>query len=86
MARRRRALSPSVLIRRRAISRGIFGSDPFWRVVAVIIFARRFMKRIMGRNEEYLGTETLTAGQRVQIEAIAPPTRGDRRGARRRTA
>ena len=85
MARRRRALSPVLLIRSRAISRGIFGSDPFWRAVAIIIFGRRLLKRIAGKNEEYLGTERLTAGQLVQIEAIAPPARRDRRGARRRT-
>jgi hypothetical protein len=33
-----------------------------------------------------LGTEKLEAGQFVRIEAIAPPSRRERRGARRRTA
>ena len=86
MASRRRALSPSVVIRSRAVSRGILGSSPFWRAVAVVVFGRRLLKRLIGKNVEYLGTERLTAGQRVQIEAIAPPGRRDRRGARRRSA
>jgi hypothetical protein len=86
MAIRRRALSPSMLVRSRAISRGIFGPSRFWRVVAVVMFGRRFLKRLFGKNADYLATEELTAGQLVQIEAIAPQSRRDRRGARRRGA
>ena len=84
MASRRRALSPSTLVRTRAIHRGILGSSPLWRAVAVVIFGRRLLKRLMGKNAEHLGTEKLRAGQEVQIEAIAPPpTRRQRRRARR---
>lgn len=86
MATRRRALSPSALIRSRAIHRGILGSSPLWRAVALVVFGRRFLKRFLGRNAEDLGTEKLEAGQFVRIEAIAPPTRRERRGAHRRTA
>jgi hypothetical protein len=86
MATRRRALSPSALIRTRAIHRGILGSSPLWRAIALVVFSRRFLKRILGKNPENLGTETLKAGQFVCVEAIAPPSRRDRRGARRRTA
>ena len=86
MATRRRALSPSALIRSRAIHRGILGSSPLWRAVAVVVFGRRFLKRFLGKNAEELGTEKLEAGQFVRIEAIAPPTRRERRGAHRRTA
>jgi hypothetical protein len=86
MATRRRALSPSALIRSRAIHKGILGSSPLWRAVAVVVFGRRFLKRFLGKNAEDLGTEKLEAGQFVRIEAIAPPTRRERRGAHRRTA
>ena len=86
MATRRRALSLSALIRSRALQRGILGSSPLWRAVAIVIFGRRFLKRIFGKTPEDLGTEKLTAGQLVQIEAIAPPTRQERREARRRRA
>jgi hypothetical protein len=87
MASRRRALSLFALIRSRAIYRGILGSSPLWRAVALVIFGRRLLKRLMGKNVEYLGTEKLQAGQEVQIEAIAPPpTRRQRRRARRRRA
>ena len=45
-----RALSPSVLIRRRALQRGVFGSSPMWRAVAVVVFGRRFLKRVFGKT------------------------------------
>ena len=86
MAIRRRALSPSVLIRRRALQRGVFGSSPLWRAVAVVVFGGQFLKRVFSKHPEYLGTERLKAGQLLQIEAIAPPTRRERREARRRNA
>ena len=86
MARRRRALSLSALIRSRALQRGIFGSSPLWRAIAIVVYGRRFLKRIFGKTPEDLGTEKLTAGQLVQVAAIAPPTRQERREARRRRA
>ena len=86
MATRRRALSPSVLIRRRALQKGVFGSSALWRAVAVVVFGSRFLKRVFGKHPDYLGTETLKAGQFLQITAIAPPTRRERREARRRGA
>ena len=86
MPTRRRALSPSVLIRRRALQRGVFGSSQLWRAVAVVLFGGRFLKKVFGKNPDYLGTEKLRAGQLLQIEAIAPPTRRERREARRRSA
>ena len=86
MILRLRALLLSALIRRRALRRSVFGSSPFWRAVTVVMYGRRFLKLIFGKNPEYLGTERLQAGQLLQIEAIAPRGRRGRRGARRRTA
>jgi len=89
MARRRRALSLSALIRSRALQRGILGSSPLWRAVAVVVFGRRLLKRIFGKTPENLGTEKLEPGQAVHIAAIAPPSQPERRGrreARRRIA
>ena len=85
----RRALSLSALIRTRAIQRGILGTSPMWRAIALLLFGRRFLKRILGKRPEHLSTEKLVAGQSVQIAAIPPPSRDERRGcrgARRRTA
>ncbi len=86
MATRRRALSLSALIRTRAIQRGIFGSSPMWRAIAVVMFGTRFLRKVFGKHPDHLGVEKLKAGQFVRIEAIAPIGRRERRGARRRTA
>jgi hypothetical protein len=86
MASNRRVLSLSRLIRARAIQRGILGSSAFWRAVAVAWFGGRFLKKVLGKNPDYLGTEKLTAGQLVQIEAITPHGRRPRHGVRRRSA
>jgi hypothetical protein len=82
MAARRRALSPAVLIRTRALHRGILGPSRWWRAVAMVVFGRQLLKRFLGKSAEDLGTEKLVAGQRVEIEAIAPPGRHERRGVR----
>jgi hypothetical protein len=81
---RRRALSPAALIRSRAIQRGILGADRGWRILAIVIFGRRFLKRAFGRNPELLATEELKPGHLLQIETIPPPRRRERRRARRR--
>jgi hypothetical protein len=86
MANRRRALSPSTLIRSRALQRGILGPSRLWRAVAIVVFGRRFLKRMFGKNADNLGTEKLEPGQFVLIEAIAPSNRRERRGAGRRGA
>ena len=86
MANRRRALSLSRIVRTRAIHRGILGSSPLWRAIAIAMFGRRLLKRLVGKNAENLGTETLRAGQMVQIEAIDPAGPRGRRASRRRRA
>ena len=72
----------SRLIRARAIQRGILGSSPLWRAIALILFGSRFLKRVFGKHPEYLGTEKLEPGQFVRVEAIPPPTKHERRGRR----
>ena len=81
--RRRPALS--VVIQRRALQRGVFGSSSFWRAIAVVVFGRRLLKKLFGKNPDYLGTERLEAGQLVQIEALAPISPRPRHGVRRRS-
>jgi hypothetical protein len=86
MILRIRALLLSALFRRRALKQSIFGSSRVWRAVAVVVYGGRFLRRAFGKSPEDLGTEKLRAGQLLQIEAIAPPPRRQRREARRRSA
>jgi hypothetical protein len=80
---RSRLLSPSRLIRRAALYKGLFGGSKGWLAVGAVIWGRGFAKKAFGRNEEVVATEVLKAGQFVRLESLAPPTRKQRKAARR---
>jgi len=78
------AYRPSVVIRSKALRRGVFGPSTMWKVIAALVFGRSTLKKIFGRNEEVLEVAKLKGGGRVmQIETIKAPTRRERRRAAR---
>ena len=74
-------LSPSVFLRQGAIYKGFLGGSRGWTVLGVALFGGRFVKRMLGRNEEVVAVEKLQPGQFVRIEAIPMKTKADRRAA-----
>lgn len=78
-----RLLRPSVLLRRNALYRGVFGGSRGWLAVGAVIWGRGLVKRALGKQEEVLAVEKLKAGQGIRIDAIKPDTRHQRRAARR---
>lgn len=82
-ARRPRLLSPTAFLRRNAVYKGLLGGRRGWLAVGALVWLPRVMKRLFGRTEEVVTTEKLVAGEFVRLEAIRPPTRRDRRAARR---
>jgi hypothetical protein len=83
MARRPRLLSPTVLLRRNALHKGLFGGSRGWLAVGAALWAPRVVKRVLGRNEEVVTIEKLKPGQFVRVDAVRPPTRRERKSARR---
>ena len=83
MARKSSLLSPTAFLRRSALYKGVFGGQRGWMVVGAILWGPKLMKRFLGKNEEVLATEKLVAGQFVRLEAIKPPTRRQRKAAKR---
>ena len=83
MVRRPSALSPFTALRRNALYKGLFGGSRGWMAVGALVWAPRLLKRVLGRNEQVVATELLEPGQVLRLEAIAPPTRRERRAARR---
>ncbi|MDO8390151.1 MAG: hypothetical protein Q7V57_06655 [Actinomycetota bacterium] len=83
MATKRSLLSPTVLLRRNALYKGVFGGSRGWMVVGAVVWGPRLLKRFAGRQERVLTTEKLVAGQTLQITALRPPTRQQRRAAAR---
>ncbi len=76
-------LSPTALLRRNAFHRGLLGGHRGWMVVGAMLWAPRVAKRMFGRNEEIIAVEKLTPGQFVRIEALATPSRREKKLARK---
>ena len=74
------AYRPSVVIRSKALRKGVFGPSIMWKVIAGIVFGRSTLRKVFGRNEEVLEVATLKGGGRlIQVETFEAPTRRQRR-------
>lgn len=82
-ARRSSLLSPTALLRRNALYRGALGGNRSWMLVGAVLWGPKVIKRIFGKHEQVLTIERLVPGEAVRIEAIRPPTRRERKAARR---
>ncbi|MEQ1872377.1 MAG: hypothetical protein ABL953_01515 [Ilumatobacteraceae bacterium] len=51
--------------------------------VGVLVWMPRVLKRLSGRHEELIATERLRPGQTIQLTAVGPPTRSERKAAKR---
>jgi hypothetical protein len=51
--------------------------------IGAVLWAPRVVKRLLGRNEEVLATETLKPGQGIVLQTIPPVTRRQKRRAKR---
>lgn len=83
MARRTRLLSPTATLRRGALYKGLLDGRRGWMAVGAVVWGPRLVKKALGRTEQIVAIEVLKPGQALRLEAIKPPTRGERRAARR---
>jgi hypothetical protein len=87
MPRRRPMLDmmrPTMVIRAQAFRKGIFGSNKFWRTIAVMIIGKRLLKNYFGRKPEIIEVAVLRGGGHVMDIRTYSPT--SRRGRRRSAA
>ena len=82
-ARRPSLFSPIALARRSALYKGLLGGNRGWMAVGVVVWGPRLLKKAMGRTEQVLATEKMVAGDTMTLYAIPPPTRKERKAARR---
>lgn len=68
----------------RGVARGIFGTSSVWTWVAILAFAVRRARRIVGREPVVVHRQRLRPGQALQIEHLAETYGGKRVRARRR--
>ncbi|MGD9702618.1 MAG: hypothetical protein AB7Q42_07600 [Acidimicrobiia bacterium] len=85
MAARRRpgVLSPFAYARRAGVYRGLLGGDRTWLALGGIVWGGRMIRKTLGRSETIAATEVLKPGEFVTIRTIEPPTRRERKSARR---
>jgi hypothetical protein len=65
MPRSQRGLSLSLYTRRKALSRGMFGEDRFWRLVYGLMYGRRTVSRLFGPKRIWRPLYTAVYGIRL---------------------
>jgi hypothetical protein len=69
------AFRPSVVIRRNAMQKGIFGDSTLWKIIAAVFYGRQIIERVYGRRPERIGRERLGHGQYLSISVTKPLSR-----------
>ena len=69
-------------IRQGALHQGLLGDSRGWRAVFFGVFGLRMMRKMFGKTEEIVATEKIEPGHLLQLVAIAPPTRKERKAAK----
>lgn len=77
-----RLLSPGQVLRRRAL-RGALGGHRRWVIIGGLLWGGSKARRVFGRQTESLTLPKLRPGQSVGLTVMRPPTRRERRAARR---
>ena len=76
-------ISPAARLRYNSIMKGFLGGNRGWMVVGVLLWVPLLFRKAFGRSVEIVSTEVLKPGQAVRIEAIRPPSKAERKAARR---
>ena len=76
-------LRPSVYVRQQALSKGVFGGNKTWIVVAVFAYSPRLLRRLFGRAEVTVAREPLRSGQVLRLEGLGDLTKAERKAIRK---
>jgi len=74
-----RAYRPSIVVRRNAMRRGLFGSSTLWTGVAVVVFGRNALKSLLGKQPERIDKVRLRMGEQLIIRTAKPLSRREQR-------
>lgn len=66
-----------------ALHKGLLGGSPGWRAVFLLMFGGRLMRKLSGKVPEIVATEKIGPGHLLQLEAIKPPSRREKKAAAR---
>lgn len=70
---------PTVVIRRNAIRRGIFGPSIVWKLVAGWVFGRSTLKKFFGKQPEKIAVMRLKPNTFVNVITATPMSRRERK-------
>ena len=76
-------LRPSVYVRQQALSKGIFGGNKTWMVIAVFAYSPRLLRRLFGREEVVVAREPLRSGQTLRLQGLGDLTKAERKAIRK---
>lgn len=63
-------LSPTFMLRRKALRLGVFGDSRFWQFVAFVIFTRRVIRKVMGSDPIVAGVERIRPGETIILTGV----------------
>jgi len=67
-----RALRPSVIIRRKAVSSGFFARSAFWKIIGAVVFRQGSMKKFFGKNPEVIAKQKVGFNSFVNVLNAKP--------------
>jgi hypothetical protein len=70
---------PPSYIRSMILRKGLIRGNRAWLVVGSTLWAGRVLRRVVSRTGHVVAIEELRLGQVLRLEAIAAPTRSDRK-------
>jgi multisubunit Na+/H+ antiporter MnhG subunit len=76
-------LKPSVYLRQQAMTKGVFGGNKSWMVIAVFAYSPRLLRRLFGRTEVLVAREPVRSGQILRIEGLGDLTKAERKAIRK---
>jgi hypothetical protein len=62
--------TPMMIITRRAMTNGLFGTSSFWKVIAFALIARRLLRKLMGSDPQTVAIERLEPGQTLILTGV----------------
>jgi hypothetical protein len=76
-------LKPSTYLRQQAMTKGVFGGNKSWMVIAVFAYSPRLLRRLFGRSEIVVAREPLRSGQILRIEGLGELSKAERKAIRK---
>jgi hypothetical protein len=83
LARSGRYRTPGKFIRYQVATRGLYGDSRGWRTLWYVVTSAGLLRRAFGKHPEVAAVEVLQPGEQLTLRTISPPTRKERKAAKK---